>query len=79
VNPSLLPLVARALRPGGEWRIASDDPTYQGWVEEVMAGAADFARLARHESRPEGWPGTRYEAKALKEGRTPLYWVFTRR
>jgi tRNA (guanine-N7-)-methyltransferase len=78
VNPALLPLVARALRPGGEWRIASDDPTYQGWVEEVMAGAADFARLARHDARPDGWPGTRYEAKALKEGRTPLYWVFAR-
>ena len=38
VNPGLLPLVARVLRPGGEWRIASDDPTYQGWVREVLAG-----------------------------------------
>jgi tRNA (guanine-N7-)-methyltransferase len=78
VNKALLPLVGRTLKPGGEWRIASDDPTYQGWVEEVMAGAADFARLARHDARPDGWPGTRYEAKALKEGRTPLYWVFAR-
>jgi tRNA (guanine-N7-)-methyltransferase len=79
VNPALLPVVARALRPGGEWRIASDDPTYQAWVEEVMAGARDFVRLARHEARPEGWPGTRYEAKALREGRRPLYWAFGRR
>lgn len=79
VHPSLLPLVARALRPGAEWRIASDDPTYQAWVEEVMAGAADFDRVSRDDRRPEGWPGTRYEAKALREGRTPLYWVFRRR
>jgi tRNA (guanine-N7-)-methyltransferase len=78
VNPALLPLVARALRPGGEWRIASDDPTYQGWVEEVMAGAEGFAQAGRHDTRPEGWPGTRYEAKALREGRRPLYWVFRR-
>jgi tRNA (guanine-N7-)-methyltransferase len=29
--------------------------------------------------RPEGWPPTRYEAKALREGRAPLYWSFRRR
>ncbi len=27
---------------------------------------------------PAGWPPTRYEAKALREGRTPLYWSLTR-
>jgi tRNA (guanine-N7-)-methyltransferase len=79
VHPSLLPLVARALRPGGEWRIASDDPTYQGWVEEVMQDAADFTLAARETTRPPDWPGTRYEAKALREGRTPIYWMFRRR
>jgi tRNA (guanine-N7-)-methyltransferase len=30
-------------------------------------------------TRPAGWPGTRYEAKALREGRQPLYWTLTRR
>jgi tRNA (guanine-N7-)-methyltransferase len=79
VHPALLPLVARALKPGGEWRIASDDPTYQAWVSEVMAHAADFALATRAESRPAGWPGTRYEAKALREGRHPMYSVFRRR
>ena len=79
VHPALLPSVARALKPGGEWRIASDDPTYQAWVEEVMAGAEAFERVLHLTVRPEGWPGTRYEAKALREGRTPHYWVFRRR
>lgn len=79
VNPALLPLVARALRPGGEWRIASDDPTYQGWVAEVLAGQALFEVPPPATSRPPGWPGTRYEAKALREGRQPLYWTLTRR
>jgi tRNA (guanine-N7-)-methyltransferase len=79
VHPSLLPLVARALRTAGEWRIASDDPTYQAWVEEVMADAADFVLVAREHARPPGWPGTRYEAKALREGRSPIYWTFARR
>jgi tRNA (guanine-N7-)-methyltransferase len=31
------------------------------------------------EARPEGWPPTRYEAKALREGRRPLYWSLIRR
>ena len=42
VHPALLPLVARVLKPGAEWRIASDDPTYQAWVAEVMAGQSLF-------------------------------------
>jgi hypothetical protein len=25
-------------------------------------------------SRGQGWPGTRYEAKAIREGRTPAIW-----
>ncbi|SDD44872.1 tRNA (guanine(46)-N(7))-methyltransferase TrmB [Belnapia rosea] len=79
VNPTLLPLVARALRPGAEWRIASDDPTYQGWVAEVMAEQDLFEVPPPATARPEGWPGTRYEAKALREGRSPLYWSLTRR
>ena len=79
VNPTLLPLVARALRPGGEWRIATDDPTYQAWVAEVMAGQGLFDVPPPAEARPAGWPPTRYEAKALREGRRPLYWSLTRR
>ncbi len=78
VNPSMLPLVARVLRPGGEWRIASDDPTYQDWVREVFAGSALFTVPEAATTRPAGWPPTRYEAKALREGRQPLYWSLTR-
>ncbi|WP_159351235.1 tRNA (guanine(46)-N(7))-methyltransferase TrmB [Roseomonas harenae] len=79
VHPALLPLLAQKLRPGAEWRIASDDPTYQSWVDEVM-GAQDFFDLAEHHTtHPEAWPRTRYEAKALREGRTPRWWVWRRR
>jgi tRNA (guanine-N7-)-methyltransferase len=79
VHPAMLPQVARALRPGGEWRIASDDPTYQAWVEEVFAGSDLFDLAGRHDSRPPGWPGTRYEAKAVQAGRRPIWWVMRRR
>jgi tRNA (guanine-N7-)-methyltransferase len=78
VHPEMLPLLARVLKPGGEWRVASDDPTYQAWVTMVMASQRLFEGLAPQDSRPVGWPATRYEAKALRAGRQPLYWGFRR-
>lgn len=79
VHPQILPLVAAALRPGGEWRIASDDPTYQAWVEAVMSDQELFTYGVPSDVRPEGWSPTRYETKALAAGRRPLYWSLRRR
>ncbi len=78
VHPGQVALVARVLRPGGAWRVATDDPTYQSWVQEVMAMQNLFNAPPPATSRPTGWPPTRYEAKAILAGRTPLYWTFTR-
>ncbi|HEX2943852.1 MAG TPA: tRNA (guanine(46)-N(7))-methyltransferase TrmB [Rhodopila sp.] len=79
VHPAMLPLLARVLKPGAEWRVASDDPTYQAWVSEVMQSQMLFTYAPPAASRPEGWPPTRYETKALRAGRQPLYWTFQRR
>ena len=79
VHPALLPAVARALKPGAEWRIATDDPTYQAWVAEVFSASDLFDLPPPASLRPGGWPPTRYEAKALREGRAPLYWTARRR
>ena len=79
VQPAMMPLVARVLKPGAFWRIASDDPTYQAWVVESFAGQDLFDLPAPATLRPEGWPPTRYEQKALREGRQPLYWQAVRR
>lgn len=74
VHPALLPDLARVLLPGGEWRIASDDPTYQAWVIDVLGSQTLFDVAPPAITRPAGWPPTRYEAKALRAGRAPLYW-----
>ena len=79
VHPAVLPELARVLKPGAEWRIASDDPTYQAWVAEVLAGQTLFDVPPPALARPAGWPPTRYEAKALLAGRTPRYWALRRR
>ena len=78
VHPELLTEVARVLAAGGEWRIASDDPTYQDWTDEVLAAQSQFTIISRTQTRPEGWPPTRYEAKAISAGRQPVYWSLQR-
>lgn len=79
VHPDLLPRLARVMKPGAEWRVATDDPVHQAWVAEVMAHQPYFEAPPPSPRRPPGWPPTRYEEKALRAGRTPLYWRFIRR
>jgi len=73
---------ARVLRPGGRFCFASDIDTYVNWTllhcdahpafVWQAAGASDW------HTPYDGWPGTRYEAKALREGRRPAYLTFLR-
>ncbi len=79
VHPALLPLVARVLKPGAQWRVASDHPTYQAWIVDVMLDQSLFEAPPPASERPADWPPTRYEAKALRENRAPRYWTFIRR
>nr|WP_294545917.1 tRNA (guanine(46)-N(7))-methyltransferase TrmB [uncultured Rhodopila sp.] len=79
VHPAMLPLLARLMKHGAEWRVATDDPTYQAWVRDVMGAQTLFDDAEPASVRPDGWPPTRYEAKALRARRQPLYWSFRRR
>lgn len=83
VSATNLDRFARVLKPSGVFRFASDIDTYVNWTllhcrahpafAWQAAGAGDW-----HQPYP-GWPGTRYEAKALREGRKPAYLTFVRR
>jgi tRNA (guanine-N7-)-methyltransferase len=83
VSPENIAELARILKPGAELRIASDDPGHVAWTLEHLTRLPDFEWLARGpadwRTRPEDWPPTRYEEKALKEGRKPAYLRFGRR
>ena len=74
---------ARVLRPGGRFRFASDIDTYVDWTLLHCRAHPAFgwtAQCADDWRKPyDGWPGTRYEAKAKREGRTPAYLTFERR
>lgn len=67
----------RILKPGGELRLATDDPGYLRWMLTRATGRSDFHWLARRPEdwrvRPEDWPQSRYEAKAIAEGRPPAF------
>jgi tRNA (guanine-N7-)-methyltransferase len=78
VNPVPLAWMAAALARGGTLCIASDDPTYQAWVDEIMRDSKDFMLEARGPDRPAWRIASRYEAKAARAGRHPLWWQFRR-
>jgi len=83
VQPANLDLVARLMKPGAEFRIASDDPTHIGWALAHLVRHPAFAWTAESptdwRTRTADWPRTRYESKALREGRQPVFLRFTRR
>ncbi|MEM6760785.1 MAG: tRNA (guanine(46)-N(7))-methyltransferase TrmB [Pseudomonadota bacterium] len=76
----LAPL-ARALAPGAEFRVATDIPDYvRQTLEEVPKAGFTWTAEAPADWRTPwpDWLSTRYEQKALREGRTPHYLTFTR-
>jgi tRNA (guanine-N7-)-methyltransferase len=82
LNEETLAAIARILKPGGELRFATDIDDYAGWALSRVLCSADLTWTAE---RPDdwrkpwpGWPGTRYEAKAISEGRVPSYLTFRR-
>ncbi len=82
VSSESLELMARALKPVGIFRFASDIDDYVGWLLARILPMPEFrweASAAPDWTSPYStWPGTRYEAKALLEGRAPSYLTFVR-
>jgi tRNA (guanine-N7-)-methyltransferase len=73
VNAQLLALLARVMRPGAELRLATDIGDYARTMLMALQATDAFVWTARQPEdwrvRPADWPATRYEAKALREGR----------
>lgn len=79
MNAENLALLAPAMELGAELRVATDIADYADHARAAVAGAAGFRDATADPSVSwPGWPGTRYEAKALKAGRSPQYLTFVR-
>jgi tRNA (guanine-N7-)-methyltransferase len=82
VSEAMLGELARVLRPGGELRLATDDGDYAGAMLLAIGRQAYFQWTANGPDdwrrRPADWPPTRYEEKALHEGRRCYFLSFRR-
>ncbi len=83
MNDGPINMIAAKLKPGGELRFGTDHPVYLRHALMVMQchnhqfdwlcdKAGDF------QTRPSGWPETRYEAKARAQGHEVWYFRYRR-
>jgi tRNA (guanine-N7-)-methyltransferase len=74
--------LARTMRSGAELRFATDIDDYAAWtLARVRAHSAFAWRARRGDDWLTPWPGwtrTKYEAKAMAQGRNPVYLTFVR-
>ena len=88
VSQKNLARIHRVIKPNGEFRFASDIDSYVNWTlahvhrfnqGHVGGGFIWTAHNASDWREPwDEWLSTRYEQKAIREGRTPAYLIFER-
>jgi tRNA (guanine-N7-)-methyltransferase len=82
VSDENLESLARVMLLGAELRFATDIDDYSGWALARVLRSGAFRWAAERPDdwrRPwPDWPSTRYEAKALREGRKAGYLTFQR-
>ena len=83
MNTGPIKLVARKLKPGGEFRFGTDHPVYVAHAMMVMQQQAEnfdwqVATAQDFLVRPPDWPETRYERKARRLGHEVWYFRYLR-
>lgn len=81
VTPEHLEPLAQVMKPGAILRVATDIPDYvRQTLEEVPKAGFDWLGERPSDWRDpwDDWISTRYEQKALREGRVPHYLTFQR-
>ena len=83
MNHGPVDLIAAKLKPGGEFRFGTDHPVYLEWAMMIMNQRDEFDWLCNSPkdwtNRPGGWPETRYEAKARRQGHDVWYFRYRRK
>ena len=82
ISPSMLDLLSKPLARGAELRVATDIGDYARAILLAVHNHSHFRwspeRPGDWRRRPADWPQTRYEQKAVKEGRNCYYFRVTR-
>jgi len=83
VSMAFLDLLARVMKPDGTLLMATDIPHYAAWMlERTLAHEAfhwQAESIADIRTKPQGWVTTRYQQKAIEEGRDTAYLQVQRR
>jgi|TARA_R110002096_G_scaffold436105_1_gene668103 tRNA (guanine-N7-)-methyltransferase len=83
ISPGNMVVISRLLKDNAELRIGTDHHDYCRWILARLMENPDYFWEADHpdqwHTRPEDWPPTRYEQKALTVGRKSAYMTFKRR
>jgi tRNA (guanine-N7-)-methyltransferase len=75
-NQDNLARIARVLEEGGEFRFATDVESYAEWTRDEVAKHGGLKIVSESAEPWSDWPGTRYEAKAVRAGRAASYFTF---
>jgi tRNA (guanine-N7-)-methyltransferase len=75
------------LKEGAFLKVASDDSAYVEHIQKVLYDHSELqlclgpesANPLTWEGRPEGWPSTRYEQKAVAQGKNCAYMIFKKK
>ena len=82
VNPQNLKELARLIKKGGILQIATDHQIYKRWTMEQLRDCPYFKWTAKTSddwrNPPSDWFETKYQRKALREGRKPVFFEFER-
>jgi tRNA (guanine-N7-)-methyltransferase len=83
VSGESITALARIMRSGAELRFATDVDNYSGWALARILRSPDFIWPAEQSKdwteAWDGWQETRYEVKARRADRNPVYLTFIRR
>ena len=82
LQPEMMNVLARLIRPSGQLVLASDDPIAKAWLLQTAISHPLFFWTARRpvdwRQRPQHLPATRYMAKAEKASRQSSWLIFER-
>ncbi len=84
INPDNLKELARILKKGGILRVATDHKIYKAWtLRQICRQEPPLFRWTAScgkdwKNEPQDWIRTKYQMKALEEGRRPVFLDFER-
>lgn len=83
INQENLKEFARLLKKDGILLIATDHKVYKRWAlrQTIESSLFDWTAKTSNDWRyePEGWVTTKYQKKAIREGRKPVFFTFKKK